>query len=330
MRVLLVKLSSIGDVLHAYPAVAEALRNRPDVTIDWCVDRQFASIVRMLPGVRQVIESDVNGTLDGVLKPRQWRLAAQLGRTLRAQRYDLVIDAQGLIRSALVARSAGAPVVGLARKDAREGVATWLYDRQISVSRRLNAALRIRMLVAEALGYAAADAWRPELRPGAEADPRLAFLLPGASEEAKRWPVQNWIELAKALQLRGYRIATTWWSAAEKRDVETLIQDVAEVEVLAGRQIDEMARLVSRAGLVVGNDSGLTHFADISGCATVMQFSASDPRLAGPSGPRSRAVYRDAPPIKQRRRDGRKRMPPERMASVEQVLAAIDEVTAVG
>ena len=327
MRVLLVKLSSIGDVLHAYPAVAEALHNRPDLTFDWCVDGRFASLVRLLPGIGRVIENDAFGKVDGLFKVSQWRNARRLGRQLRAGHYDLVIDAQGLIRSALVAHSAGAPVVGLARADVREPVATWFYDRQISVSRQQNAALRIRKLVAAALGYDIAAEWQPTPLGGAEVDPRRAFILPGASAQGKRWPVANWIELARVLQQRGYRITTTYWSEAERRDVAELLAAVPGVEVLAGRPIDEMAVAVSRAGLVIGNDSGLTHFADIAGCATIMQFSASDPRLTGPSGVRSRAVYRDQPPDKPRRRHTHDLVPPERMASVAQVLEAIDQVT---
>jgi heptosyltransferase I len=327
MRVLLVKLSSIGDVLHAYPAVAEALRNRPDITIDWCVDDRFASLVRILPGIGRVIENDAYGKLDGFLKPEKWRNAWRLARRLKDGHYDLVIDAQGLIRSALVARGAKAPVAGPARADAREPIATWFYDRQIPVPRQQNAALGIRKLVAAALGYDFDPAWQPILPARGQVDPHQAFILPGASVEGKRWPVENWIELARLLQQRGYRISTTYWSAEERRDVNELTAAVPGIEVFAGRPIDEVAMAVGRAGLVVGNDSGLTHFADIAGCATVMQFSASDPRMTGPNGVRSRAVYRDQPPDKPLRRHLNDVVPPERMASVEQVLRAIEEVT---
>jgi len=328
MRVLLVKLSSIGDVLHAYPAVAEALRNRPDITIDWCVDDRFASLVRLLPGIGRVIENDAYGKIDGLFKLEKWRNARLLRRRLREGKYDLVIDAQSLIRSAIVARGAGAPVAGLSRADAREPVATWLYDRKISVPRKQNAALRIRKLFAAALDYQISQQWDPTPLGEADADPSRAFILPGASTEGKRWPVANWIDLARVLQQRGYDITTTYWSEAERRDVEALVAAVPGIEVIAGKPINEMAVAVRRAGLVVGNDSGLTHFADIAGCATVMQFSASDPRLTGPSGARSRAVYRGQPPDKPSRRRSNDKVPAERMATVAQVLHAIEEVTA--
>ena len=120
MKVLIVKTSSMGDVIHTFPAVEDASLNRPDVSFDWCVEEAFAGIVALHPAIARIHTVAIRRWRKALFSGGTWREAAALRRTLRECRYDLVIDAQGLLKSALVARQAGAPIAGFDRSSARE------------------------------------------------------------------------------------------------------------------------------------------------------------------------------------------------------------------
>ena len=128
MKVLIVKTSSMGDVIHTFPAVEDARRNRPDISFDWCVEEAFAGIVALHPAIGRIHTVAIRRWRKTLLDGGTWREAAALRRALRACRYDLVIDAQGLLKSALVAKQAAAPIAGFDRSSAREPSATLFYD----------------------------------------------------------------------------------------------------------------------------------------------------------------------------------------------------------
>ncbi|MER9949309.1 lipopolysaccharide heptosyltransferase I [Mesorhizobium sp. M0047] len=290
MKVLIVKTSSMGDVIHTFPAVEDTSLNRPDVTFDWCVEEAFAGIVAMHPAIDRIHTVAIRRWRKALFDGGTWREAAALRRTLRDCRYDLVIDAQGLLKSALVARQAGAPIAGFDRSSAREPSATLFYDVAYPVSRNLHAIERTRQLFGLALGY------RPDLStldsgivpPAgtlAGIAGKTAFLLHGTSREDKKWPVQDWIETARLLVERGMTPVTTWSNEREMAVAEAIAKAVPSTVVVPKSPLAEIAAIIGRSTLVIGADTGLTHLASAFGLPTVAVFLATEPGLTGPRGP---------------------------------------------
>lgn len=289
MKVLIVKTSSMGDVIHTFPAVEDARLNRPDVTFDWCVEEAFAGIVALHPAIDRIHTVAIRRWRKALFGGATWREAAALRRTLRDCRYDLVIDAQGLLKSALVARQAGAPIAGFDRSSAREPSATLFYDVTYAVPRGLHAIERTRRLFGLALGY------QPDLSildsgvvppAGTLADitGKTAFLLHGTSREDKKWPIDDWIETARLLIERGMTPVTTWSNEREKAVAEAIAKAVPSTIMVPKSPLADIAAFIGRSELVIGADTGLTHLASAFGLPTVAVFLATEPGLTGPRG----------------------------------------------
>jgi heptosyltransferase-1 len=290
MKVLVVKTSSMGDVIHTFPAVEDALRNRPDVTFDWCVEEAFAGIVALHPKIGTIHKVATRRWRKQLFDGGTWREMAGLRRALRASRYDLVIDAQGLLKSALVAIQAGAPIAGFDRASAREPSATLFYQRKYAVPRNLHAIERTRRLFGLALGY------QPDLStldsgivpPDGglpSADGQTAFLLHGTSREDKKWPAEDWIATARLLVARQVTPVVTWSNEAEKNVAEAIVGAVPQTVLVPKSPLSEIAAILGRSALVIGADTGLTHLASAFGLPTVAIFLATEPGLTGPRGP---------------------------------------------
>ncbi|RWG44253.1 MAG: lipopolysaccharide heptosyltransferase I, partial [Mesorhizobium sp.] len=264
MRVLIVKTSSMGDVIHTFPAVEDARRNRPDVSLDWCVEEAFAGIVALHPAIATIHTVAIRRWRTSPLGRGTWREAAGLRSALRDCRYDLVVDAQGLLKSALVAKQAAAPIVGFDRSSAREPSATLFYDRRYAVPRDLHAIERTRRLFGLALGYepdfsGLESGIMPPAGGSNFVGGKTAFLLHGTSREDKKWPVGDWIETARLLVGRGMTPVTTWSNDREKAIAEAIAQAVPQTVLVPKSPLAEIAAIIGRSVLVIGADTGLTH-----------------------------------------------------------------------
>ncbi|MCM5555146.1 lipopolysaccharide heptosyltransferase I [Pleomorphomonas sp. NRK KF1] len=288
MKILVVKMSSMGDVVHALPALTDALKARPDIVVDWCVEAAFAPLVRLHPGVRHVHEIRLRAWRKAPFKAESWRAARALIRSIRAERYDLVIDAQGLLKSALVARIAGAKVAGLDAASAREPLAARFYGERHAIARDRHAIDRLRLLFSAILGY------EPDLatldygiaRGAGEPDPTVV-LLHGTTWASKRWSTQSWIELANALTAQGLRPQVTYADAAEEATARAIAAGAPGTELIPRAPLDEVASLIDRASAVVGCDTGLTHLAAALDRPTVALFLSTKPGLTGVAGRRA-------------------------------------------
>jgi len=317
MKVLIVKTSSMGDVIHTFPALEDAVRNRPDIDFDWCVEEPFAGIVALHPAIGVIHKVAVRRWRKTLFDGGTWREMAGLRKALRATRYDLVIDAQGLLKSALIAIQAGAPIAGFDRASAREPSATLFYQRKYAVPRDLHAIERTRRLFGLALGY------QPDLStlhsgivppagdlPGVEG--RTAFLLHGTSRDDKKWPVGDWIETARQLTDRQFTPVVTWSNEAEKKVAQAIAGAVPGTVTIPKSPLADVAAILGRSTLVIGADTGLTHLASAFGLPTVAIFLATEPGLTGPRGPFASTLLAPA---------GGKVTPTEVMAEVERLLA---------
>lgn len=285
-RMLFVKTSSLGDVVHHMPAVTDARRHFPDARIAWVVEEDYAPLVALHPGVDEVIPVALRRWRRALARKATWREADMFLGRLRAQAYDVVVDAQGLMRSAVLARAARGPRHGYARNSVREPLASLLYDVRHEVGRERHAVDRNRELTGRALGYAAGGGIDYGLRgpPATAGARRYALLLHGSARAEKEWPEAHWLQVGRALARDGMDVLLLWGNAAERARSERLAAAIARAEVVDRQPLDAVARLVAGAAAVIGLDTGLTHLAAAFRVPLVSIFVHSVPQLTGPRG----------------------------------------------
>jgi len=287
VRLLIVKTSSMGDVVHALPVVNDILRQHPEAEIDWLVEAPFAAIPQMHPGVRRVLPMGWRKWRQQLFSGSTWRAMGQLRGELRSAGYDGVLDLQGLLKSALWARQAGAPVLGYDSDSAREPAASWFYKHKAPVPRDLQAVQRCRLLAAAHLGYAVSGPPDFGLRaPVLTWTPRSAYavIIPNASRREKLWPERHWAAVGRRLLEMGWMPVVLWG----REDEQTLAERIAagcEGDVPPFLRVGEMASVLAGAHQVVGLDTGFTHLAAALGRPTLGIYCDHDPGLAGITGP---------------------------------------------
>jgi heptosyltransferase I len=291
LKLLIVKTSSMGDVVHALPVVADIHKHVLDAQIDWLVESPFAAIPQLHPGVTRVLPMAWRKWRQQLFSRSTWRAMRQLRHELRAAQYDAVLDLQGLLKSALWARRAGAPVLGYDSRSIREPLAARLYARTVPVSREMHAVQRCRGLVAAHLGYAAPDSANDSpdfglMAPTGGWVPRNAYavLIPNASRAEKLWPERHWVAVGNRLYERGLQPVVLWGNPAE----QTLAERIAagcEGDVPPFLKVGEMAAVLAGAQQVVGLDTGFSHLAAAFGRPTIGIYCDHEPGLAGITGP---------------------------------------------
>jgi heptosyltransferase I len=289
-RILLVKLSSLGDVVHLAPAVTDLRERRPEARIAWAVEGPYADLVRLHPAVDEVIPVGLRRLRDRPWSPGAWRALRASRRALRASRWDYVVDAQGLLKSACVAHWSRSTVFGLDHRSARERMASRFYDVKVAVARDMHAVERNRALFGAVFGYApdwparyglAAPAAPPPWAPSG----RYAVLLHAASRREKRWPDDRWVALARLLAEAGYALVLPGGNAAERETAARLAKSIGPAASAApSMALSEAAALLAHASGVIGVDTGLTHLAVALGVPTVGLYCATSPRLTGLHG----------------------------------------------
>lgn len=278
--ILFVKTSSLGDVVHHCPAVSDAAAHVPGARIDWVVEAPFAGVAAMHPAVRRVIPVSVRRWRGALWHPGVWSQMSEFRRALAAERYDVVIDTQSLLKSALVCRFASGTRHGMDRASAREALAARFYDVRHLVPRGLHAVERNRRLTAASLGYEANGSCDYGLRVNGAAPGQGAYsvLLTMTSRADKLWPESRWIALGRAL---GMPVVLPWGSDAERERAERIAGAIGEARVPERMSLRELGALFSGSRGVVGVDTGLTHLAAALGAPTVGIYCASDPSLTG-------------------------------------------------
>jgi heptosyltransferase I len=291
MRVLIVRLSSMGDVVHTLPALTDAARAHANIKFDWAVDEAFADIPAWHSHVEKVFP----------IALRRWRreLASDSGRSevkdylkaLRRERYDAIVDLQGEFKSAFVARLARGPRYGYDGASAREWGAHLVYRKKLAVPKREHSMARMRQLLSQALSYSydeelidygisRARLPSPALQIG---KPYVVFIH-STSWTSKNWPVQYWRELAERATVAGFSVVLPWGSEAECERSHRITEGVANVVVLPKLSISDKASIISRATATVGLDTGLSHIAAALDVPSVTLYGATDPNMCGTIG----------------------------------------------
>jgi heptosyltransferase-1 len=303
MKVLIVRVGAMGDVLHALPAVAALRRERPEWQIDWAVSDRWAAVLVNSHGHGPVVDhvhlADTRLWSKAPVSMTMLRSVRALRAAVRKQRYDLVVDMQGTLRSAVIGRFAGAKVfAGFA--DPRESMAAWMYSQKLT-RHGMHVVDQGAALLGDACGIALepipfampneqwADNWAEQEE--VVARPMCALGV-SAGWGAKQWPVERFGRLAKELRAMGYDVVVN----APQKDDGMAHEAVAASEGAARMVACNVAGLLAlmrRTDLFVGGDSGPTHMAAALAVPTVALFGPTDPARNGPWGPGPKVVLRD-------------------------------------
>lgn len=287
MKVLLVKTSSMGDVVHTLTAVREAKTQRPDLTIDWLVESSFADVANI---------AQANGDIHRVIpiQFRRWRKKKPFGlffnadikalkHQLRQAQYDVVLDAQGLLKSLFLARLAAVPIAGFDHSSAREGIAARFYHHVYPISKNQHAITRLRQLFAQVLKYPLLSQAPSIKRSSLKLQPTI-LLLHGTTWDNKAYPTPQWHNLAKQLSADGYKILIPHHGEAEYRVATAIADGIANAHVLPEQRIEALMPILQSAAAVVSVDTGLAHLAVYLGVPTVMLFGPTRTDLTGGIG----------------------------------------------
>lgn len=316
LKVLLIKMSSMGDLVHNLPLVSDIRAHFPDAQIDWVAEEAYSPIPALHPGIHRVIPVAWRRWRRQLGRASTWREMKAFFVALRAVDYDLILDTQGLYKSAVIARLARGRIVGGDRHSIKEGGAALFYDQGLAIARSRHVIDRCRAVGAGALAY---QADTPQIF-GIRAEPLQADWLPAApycvlmhaaSRPEKLWSEDYWVALGQHLHERGLFAALPWGSAEERVRSERLAARLPAAIVPPLMGLDVAARFLAGARVVVGLDTGFTHFAAALSRPTVGIFCDSDGEQA--------AVHGDA----YCKSFGKKGQPPSYETIVEAVDAAL-------
>lgn len=291
MRVLIVKTSSMGDVLHTLPALTDAQQAIPGIQFDWVVEEGFAQIPSWHSAVNRVIPVAI----------RRWRKAwfsasvkaerNAFREAVQAERYDAIIDAQGLVKSAaLVTRLVHGVKHGMDWQSAREPLAALFYHRRHHIARQQHAVERTRELFAKSLNYSKPSSQgdyaiaRHFLTSEQDTAQPYAVFLHATTRDDKHWPEANWRALIGLLADNDISIKLPWGAPHEEARARRLAEGFAHVEVLPRMSLEEVARVLAGAKYVVSVDTGLSHLTAALDRPNITLYGPTDPGLIGGYG----------------------------------------------
>jgi heptosyltransferase-1 len=307
MHVLVIKMSSLGDVIHTLPALTDAAQALPMIRFSWVVEEGIAEVPAWHKQVEEVIPIALRRWRKN---PRQAYASGEwqaFYKRLRARHYDKIIDAQGLIKSACITRLAKGQRYGLARQSLREPLASLAYEQTFQVAKEQHAISRARELFAKALGYAIPLSLpdggidKARLPNSYPVDGAYLVFLHGTTWENKHWPEAYWQELAKQVVGQGFKILLPWGNRVERERAEKIAAYSAQIQVLPKLSLTALSGVLARAKAAVAVDTGLGHLAAALAVPTVGLYGPTDPVLArnfGPSQQHIAATFACAPCLK--------------------------------
>lgn len=285
--VLIVRPSSLGDVVYALAIAVDIAHAAPGTAIDWIAEEAFVELPALSPFVRRTIPLGFRRWRQTPFRPRTWREAIAFRNHLRSERYAAVLDLQEQVKGALIASIARGPRHGFSRNTIREPVATLLHDFHHEVPATLHFVERCRALAAAALGYEVSGppcwALKPETCVAAIPHGRYVVALHATSRDGKLWPVERWRALVRWFADTGLCTLLPWGNDIERARSERIAKDLERATVPPRQSLSALAALLARAELCVGVDTGLTHLAAVLATPTVAIFTETDPALAGVS-----------------------------------------------
>jgi len=314
MKVLVIKLTSMGDILHLFPALTDLQKNMPQLEVDWLVEDSFSEIPSWHPTVKRVV----------CVGTRRWRSLSwqnikefyQFVSLIRRDKYDYVIDAQGLMKSAVLSRfvrlNKSGKRIGFSADSIKESPAAKFYQNKIQVPRNLHAIERLRQLFAQGFGYTFRNdehrrnensALKVKLNyqvelPGKTTkslNHRTIFFLHGTTWASKHLPDQVWRDLLDLVTDDGYQVKLCWGTQVEHERANWIALDKSDVEVLPKQSLTDLAKKLKVSAGVISVDTGLGHLAAAMGVPAVTVYGATDAKLTGAIGEGQNHLQTDYP-----------------------------------
>jgi heptosyltransferase-1 len=287
-RILLVKLTSLGDLIHALPALTDAKAVYPGLKIDWVIDENFREVASWHSAVGRVFTTNHRHWRKGF-----WSALAPIGkliREIRKTKYDLVIDGQGNFKTALLGLFVRGPTAGFDRKSVREPVASFAYQKKYAASKKAHAIDRLRQLFAQCLNYPVPTSSpdfgidTSQFGPSVDAAQPYFFFVHNASWKTKQWPEEHGKKLIQLLVSEGYRVLLPWGSEEERARAERMAAGCDEAMVLPKLTLSQIGRLILDAKGCVCMDTGLSHLAAALHVPSVTLYGSTDSGLIGACG----------------------------------------------
>ncbi len=289
-HILLVKTSSMGDVIHNLAVIADIRVQHPNATFDWLVEESFAEIPALHHCVKNVITVAVRRWRKQLFSVQTWREIFAVKTRIQSTHYDAVIDTQGLIKSALFTWLANGETHGMDKHSARESFASLFYKHCHAVPRGQHAVARNRALAALSLGYPIPENAPDyglkaidfkETSPAIKLTTPYAVCLHATSRDAKLWPIEHWVTLGNQLNQQGLSIVLPWASPAEQARANTIAQQVTHAVVLPKLGLRDIAQILSKANVAIGVDTGLIHLATALHIPSIAIYTDTNPNLTG-------------------------------------------------
>ena len=289
-RELLIKLTSLGDLIHALPALSDAKSARPELEFDWVIDENFREIALWHPAVKGIVTSNHRQWREALTHPATLGSISRLIAGIRAVEYDLVIDAQGNFKTALLSMLAKGPRAGFDSQSVREWIAHLAYQRRFAASKSAHAIERLRLLFAAALDYpvpASAPDFQIQkerfVKPRVDLPKEYLVFVHNASWKTKLWPEAHWEELLKRSTQAGFKVLLPWGNSQEEARARRLAVH-SEIQVLPKLTLSEMGYVLDRARACVCMDTGLSHLTAALNVPSITLYGSTDSGLIGASG----------------------------------------------
>jgi len=287
-RVLIIKTTSLGDVIHILPAIAEAAKNNPDLVFDWVVEDTFSEVPNWHLNIENVYEVSIRQWRKNFYKPAIWKAIKKSIGQIRQHQYDYVIDAQGLSKSAIISLFAKGETYGLDKHSAREGWVSRFYKHKIPVPKGTHAITRLQQFFGKVFHYEpnmnVFDSGIRHKWQLANLEKSQVLFLHGTTWKTKHWPEDYWNALAGKLSDDGYQVLLPWGSESEKQRAERVSLDKQNVEVLPKMSLSELAKKFSEVSFIISVDTGLSHLAAACDTPIISIYGATSPVLTGSKG----------------------------------------------
>ncbi|MDX2164776.1 MAG: lipopolysaccharide heptosyltransferase I [Gammaproteobacteria bacterium] len=299
MRVLIIKMSSLGDIIHALPALTDAQKNYPDIKIDWVVEPSFAEIPAFHSAVKNIIPAPLRKWRKNIFQTLKNAELEAFHKLLNQDKHDVVIDAQGLIKSGIVAWFSKGTRCGYDRNSIREPLASFFYNKSFNINWDFHAIPRIRRLFAESLNYAFVDS-APDYGIDKNKFPQTrnnyCVFLHGTAREDKCWPENLWEKFIVLLNQHHpeLKILLPWGNTEEQLRAERLAKTNSAVEVLPKSTLRELAGLLLHSKFNIAVDTGLGHLSAALDAPTISLYGPTDPKLIGTVGKNQIHIKRDS------------------------------------
>tara|TARA_B100000700_G_scaffold108665_1_gene122640 strand:- start:7238 stop:8176 length:939 start_codon:yes stop_codon:yes gene_type:complete len=286
-----VKVSSLGDIIHTLPAVTDAKRAYPKLVFDWVVEENFTEVPAWHPAVDRVIPVAIRRWRKSLMRTYLTHEFRAFKRALQGTRYDLVIDAQGLIKSGIISRMSRGLTIGLSNRTVREPLAALFYNKAYSIPWTEHAVDRVRQLFSRALQYQydtdliSYGIDRAKLKTKTENVPgKTVVFLHGTTRENKYWPEEKWRNLANLATEYGYDVVLPWGTLEEKKRAEFIGEGNLNVKILGKKSLSDLAGVIIKSKGVIAVDTGLGHLAAALSKSTVSLYGPTNPALCGTYG----------------------------------------------